>query len=140
MERYRVVGLAGLLLGLVSLILPWFELTSIDGHLTTYGFSGDGVFSFLLLTISTGILFTQLKIWKRYLVALLALIALLISASTISNVVSSVSRFAGGGVYFIIGPGGPLMIVACFTFFISVWLWREARDSQGPASPSPAKP
>ncbi|MEM2189701.1 MAG: hypothetical protein QXG35_10300 [Nitrososphaerota archaeon] len=128
MERYKIIGLIGFIMALVSLVLPWAEISSILGHITIYGFSTDGVISFIVLLICLGLLLSKFKPWKRYLSALLTFISLAIVVAAMVHA-SEAMRELGGGVFVSFGPGGPLMIIASLTFFIAIILWKQAPPS-----------
>lgn len=115
MERYRVIGLVAFFLALIALILPWFEYTSILGRIVSYGFSGDGALSFILLAICLGLLLTRPKRWKKFLAVFLAFIALIIATITINRVMSTPLEMG----ILTAGPGGPLMIIASIAFMIA---------------------
>jgi hypothetical protein len=116
MESFKIVGLIAFFLSLVSIVLPWMEVSMMFGLSTTiYGFTTDGVISFILLIACLGLVLTRPGKWKIYASIFLAFVALMITAATISRVSEIVEKEVAGtaGMSVSWGPGAPLMIISC---------------------------
>jgi len=129
MESFKVVGLVGFFLGLISMILPWMEVSIIFGLSTTiYGFTTDGVISFILLIICLGLILTRPGKWKVYVSIFLAFVALVITAAAVSRVSEIIEREVAGtvGISVSWGPGAPLMIISCLIFIAAAIMMHRA--------------
>jgi hypothetical protein len=122
MESFKIVGLIGFFLSLVSLILPWMEVSIMFGLSTTiYGFTTDGVISFILLIACLGLILTRPGKWKVYASIFLAFVALMITAAAVSRVSEIIESEVAGtvGISVSWGPGAPLMIISCLIFIVT---------------------
>jgi len=129
MESFKVVGLVGFFLGLISMILPWMEVSIIFGLSTTiYGFTTDGVISFILLIICLGLILTRPGKWKVYISIFLAFVALVITAAAVSRVSEIIEREVAGtvGISVSWGLGAPLMIISCLIFIAAAIMMHRA--------------
>jgi hypothetical protein len=129
MESFKVVGLVGFFLGLISMILPWMEVSIIFGLSTTiYGFTTDGVISFILLIICLGLILTRPGKWKVYVSIFLAFVALVITAAAVSRVSEIIEREVAGtvGISVSWGLGAPLMIISCLIFIAAAIMMHRA--------------
>ena len=123
MENFKIIGLVGFFLSLLSLILPWLEMTAVLGVRTTiYGFVTDGVISFILLLVCLGLVLTKSKKWKTYAIISLSFIALAIVLAALSRTLTVIEEEKITGVIISWGPGAPLMIISCLTFVVSAIL------------------
>jgi len=132
MESFKVAGLIGFFLSLVSLILPWIEVSTVFGLSTTiYGFTTDGVISLILLIICLGLILTRPEKWKVYVSIFLAFVALAITAAVVSRVSEIIEREVTGtaGISVSWGPGAPLMILSCFIFIAAAIMMHHAIKS-----------
>jgi hypothetical protein len=137
MERHKTVGLIGFSLSLIALALPWLEIRGALGlGGTIYGFTTDGVVSFILLVICLGLLFTRTRIWKTVIIALLSLIALGVTVSAINRVMDILNREKTALVITSWGPGIGLMILATLVVFAAgLMMSRTPRSSPPPQEP-----
>ena len=96
-ESFKVVGLVGFFLSLISMILPWMEVSIMLSLSTTiYGLTTDGVTSFILLIICLGLILTKPGKWEAYVLMFLAFVALVITATAVSRVSEIIEREAIG--------------------------------------------
>jgi len=129
MESFKVVGLVGFFLSLISMILPWMEISIMFGLSTTiYGFTTDGVISFILLIICLGLILTKPGKWKAYVLMFLAFVALVITAAAVSRVSEIIEKEVAGmaGIGVSWGPGAPLMMISCFVFIVAAIMMHRA--------------
>jgi hypothetical protein len=133
-RNFKIVGLVGFFLSLLSLALPWMEVSTILGlSTTTYGFSTDGVISFILLLVCLGLILTRMRKWKTYVTIFLSIVALAITAAAVLRVSEIIKREAAGIPWISVswGPGAPLMIVSCLIFIVAaIMMYRAIKSSQ----------
>ena len=112
MERFKVFALIGVFLSLVSLCLPWASVRAMFGlGFEIYGFTTDGVFSFIFILIAFALMFGGWRKWKPILSIIFSIMALLFVIEVFANT----NRLIGvkEGVMVSYGPGIFLMTVAC---------------------------
>ena len=122
-EGFKVLALVGVFLSLVSLCLPWAivrGLFGIGGEI--YGFTTDGIFSFIFILIAFALMFGGWRRWKPILSIVFSIMALLV----VIGMVASAQEIIGveEGVMVSYGPGIFLMVVACLvTVFGAFWMY-----------------
>ena len=112
MEKYQILGLVGVIFSIISLCLPWAVVRGIFGlGVEIYGFTTDGVFSFIFILITFALMFGGWRKWKSILSIIFSIIALLFVAEVVANT----HRMIGvkEGVVITYGPGLFLMAIAC---------------------------
>ena len=114
MEKYQILGLIGVILSIISLCLPWAVVEAILGiqlGVKIYGFTTDGVFSFIFILIAFALMFGGWWRWKSVLSIIFSILALIFVVELFANT----SRLVGvrGDVVITYGPGIFLMAVAC---------------------------
>ena len=112
MERFKVLALIGVFLSLVSLCLPWASIKGIFGFsYEIYGFTTDGVFSFIFILIAFALMFGGWRRWKPILSIVFSIVALLFVIGMIASIRGMVG--VKEGVMISYGPGLFLMVIAC---------------------------
>jgi hypothetical protein len=121
MQSYQLIGIGSVILGLISLALPWAEARFLGFGKTIYGFTTDGVTSFILLVICLGLLLTEGSKWKAITIIVLSLIGLGVTVATIVNAYTSFQQQLGPLAEAIVswGPGIGLMIIASLGMLIA---------------------
>ena len=112
MERFKVLALIGVFLSLVSLCLPWASIRGLFGlSYEIYGFTTDGVFSFIFILIAFALMFGGWRRWKPILSIVFSIVALLFVIGMIASTRGMVG--VKEGVMISYGPGLFLMAIAC---------------------------
>ena len=112
MERFKVLALIGVFLSLVSLCLPWASIRGLFGlSYEIYGFTTDGVFSFIFILIAFALMFGGWRRWKPILSIVFSIVALLFVIGMIASIRGMVG--VKEGVMISYGPGLFLMAIAC---------------------------
>jgi ribosomal protein L37E len=120
MQPYQLIGIGSVILGLISLALPWAEARFLGFGKTIYGFTTDGVISFILLVVCLGLLLTKGSKWKAITIIVLSLIGLGVTVATIVNAYTSLQQLGPLAEAIVSwGPGIELMIIATLGMLIA---------------------
>ena len=120
MQPYQLIGIGSVILGLISLALPWVEARFLGFGKTVYGFTTDGVISFILLVVCLGLLLTKGSKWKAITIIVLSLIGLSVTVATIVNAYTSLQQLGPLAEAIVSwGPGIGLMIIATLGMLIA---------------------
>ena len=133
MESYKVLGLLGFILAIISLVLPWVELYGPLGlHYSHYGFLTDGVLSFIVLIISFVVIFSRWDRRKGYLASIFAFLAIIFPANVAGRMNEFIASIEEEGVMVTYGAGLPLMIIACIIMIIAGIMMSRYKASKEP--------
>jgi len=131
-QLYRVATLFGLILSLISVILPWIEVRGLLGlSVTFYGFTGDGLIVFIVLVLASILLLTKRARWKSGLAVLFSFLGLVLTA-VIANNLAQAMRESNVYVQSFYGPGIFLAGIAAITLIISAVLQLRAKNEVSP--------
>ncbi|MHC1624058.1 MAG: hypothetical protein ACXQTR_05660 [Candidatus Methanospirareceae archaeon] len=128
METYKVLGLVGFILSIVSLVLPWAEVRAILGLSYQHpGFLTDGVLSFIVLLIAFILVFSRWSSGKAKAALVLSAVGLFFPIEVAAKIPAMAEMIESeSGIFFNVGPGLPLMIIACLLMIVAAWMMIKA--------------
>ena len=101
------------------MVLPWAEVRGGFMSYRHYGFLTDGVLSLILLLGAMVVMFSRWSRGKGYAALALSLLALVFPLEVAARIPEAARVVEeGSGVYFGVGAGLPLMVIACIISII----------------------